>query len=158
MPFKFFYKKIMQKKKINDFFEVYKLENKTSKEIPFAGEPVRAGFPSPADDFIDRTIDLNKELVEHPSATFFIKVAGDSMIGANIFEGDILIVDRALEPSAGDIVIAVVYGEFTLKRLIFDNGKVILRSENPDYESIEIDRDTDFYVWGVVRTVIRKIK
>ena len=147
-----------KKKKITDFFDVYKLEPEVIAKIPLAGEKVSAGFPSPADDFIDQAIDLNKVLIKHPSATFFVRVAGDSMIDANIFEGDVLVVDRALEPKHNDIVIAVVYGEFTLKRLIIENDKIILKPENINYKPIIITPETDFYIWGVVTSVIRQIK
>ncbi len=134
------------------------MESGSKLRIPLSGESVPAGFPSPADDFVDKSIDLNKELVKHPHATFFVRVAGDSMINANIFEGDVLVVDRALEAKNGDIVIAVVFGEFTLKRLILKDDKIVLKSENPNYKDIEISPETDFLIWGVVTSVIRQLK
>lgn len=116
--------------------------------------PVAAGFPSPADDFLDQQLDLNEYLVEHPSATFFVRVKGDSMMGAGISTGDILIVDRAKEPKDKSVVVALVNGEFTVKRLSKTLGKLSLLPENPRYCPIIVTADMDFEIWGVVRHVI----
>lgn len=115
---------------------------------------VPAGFPSPADDYAEGPLDLNRHLIRHPAATFFVRVKGDSMIGAGIFSGDLLIVDRAMNPTNGSIVIAVVNGDLTVKRLHRSKGGITLLPENPAYRPIEIDHSTDFEVWGVVTKAI----
>ena len=115
---------------------------------------VPAGFPSPADDFLDQRLDLNEFLVEHPSATFFVRVKGDSMTGAGIMSGDILIVDRAFEPKDKSVVVALVNGEFTVKRISMRPGKMCLLAENEHYPAIEITAQMDFEIWGVVKHVI----
>ena len=124
------------------------------KIAPIFTEQVAAGFPSPADDYLEGNLDLNKYLIKHPVATYFVRVTGDSMIGAGIHSGDILIVDRSLEPSNRKVVIAVVDGELTVKRLIRKNGKVILMPENDKYKPIEIKDETNLEIWGVVTTVL----
>jgi DNA polymerase V len=115
---------------------------------------VPAGFPSPAEDYAEGPLDLNRYLIHHPAATFFVRVKGDSMTGAGIFSGDLLIVDRALTPTSGSIVIAVVNGDLTVKRFHQAKGRITLLSENPAYCPIEIDHDTDFAIWGVVTKAI----
>lgn len=130
-----------------------------SKKIPIPAYEsfVAAGFPSPADDFLDRTLDLHELLIKHPVATFFVRVVGDSMRDAEIQSGDILIVDRSLEPSDGKIVVAVLNGEFTVKRLRkTSKGEVLLIPENDTYPTITVHEESDFQVWGVVTYVIHK--
>jgi len=117
---------------------------------------VSAGFPSPAEDHIDRNLDLNELLIQNPVATFFVRVAGDSMRGAGISHGDILVVDRSLEATSGKIVIAIVNGELTVKRLMRNQTSCRLLAANPDYPPVEITEDTDFNVWGVVTSVIHQ--
>jgi DNA polymerase V len=117
---------------------------------------VPAGFPSPADDHLDKKIDLNEHLVQNPAATFFIKVAGDSMIDCNIHDGDVLIVDRSVEASEGNIIVGLVDGEFTVKCLNRRNGKVYLQPANPKYKPLEITEGMDFRIWGVVVYVVHK--
>lgn len=118
---------------------------------------VAAGFPSPADDFLERTLDLHELLIKHPVATFFVRVVGDSMKDARIQSGDILIVDRSLEPSDGKIVVAILNGEFTVKRLKRNGkGKLLLAPENEAYPVLTIPEGSDFQVWGVVTYVIHK--
>jgi DNA polymerase V len=123
--------------------------------IPFYTETVAAGFPSPADGYIEATLDLNKYLIQHPAATFLVRVSGDSMIQAGIDDGDLLIVDRALEPHHNKIVVAVVNGELTVKRLCFTEGRPYLWPENPNYPPIAIREDMGCQIWGVVTTSIR---
>lgn len=118
---------------------------------------VSAGFPSPAEDYVEGKLDLNDLLVKHPAATFFVRVSGDSMTGAGIYPGDILIVDRALEPSSGKVVIAVVDGELTVKRLIIEGERVFLKPENPAYRPIEIKETMETLIWGVVTNVIHSL-
>ena len=129
----------------------------TKKKFPLFLSRVRSGFPSPADDYIEKKLDLNEHLIDHPSATFFVKVKGDSMINAGIFSGDMLIVDRSKEATNNKIVVAVVNSEFTVKRLRKHSGKITLMPENPNYQPIEITDTTDFEVWGVVVHVIHSV-
>jgi DNA polymerase V len=118
---------------------------------------VSAGFPSPAEDYIEGRLDLNRHLIKHPAATFFVRVAGDSMIGAGIHPGDILVVDRALEPQDSNVVIAVIDGELTVKRISQRNGKLFLVPDNQAYRELEIVEAMEFEVWGVVTSVIHNL-
>jgi len=127
-------------------------------KLPFFVDSVPAGFPSPADDYQENSLDLNEHLIKHPSATFFVKVSGDSMINAGIFSGDTLIVDRALTPRNNQIVVAAVDGEFTVKRFQKKGKKIFLAAENPDYHPLEINEENDFQIWGVVIYVIHQPK
>lgn len=130
---------------------------KSNVALPLYLESIKAGFPSPADDFIDKKLDLNDYLVKHPVATFFVRVSGDSMLGAGIHSGDILVVDRALDAFNNNIVVAVVNGELTVKRLKTGKGRVILMPENSNYKPINISEDDAFSIWGVVTSVIHKV-
>jgi len=129
--------------------------NRTSK-IPLAESPVHAGFPSPADDFLEGSLDLNSLVIRHPEATFFARVEGDSMQDEGIAEGDILVVDKAEEPFDGCLAVAYVDGEFTLKRVRMEPGRILLVPANPAYKTIEITPDNDFAVWGVVRWIVKR--
>lgn len=124
---------------------------------PLYASCVQAGFPSPADDFLDQTISLDKHLVSHPTATFFVRVSGHSMINAGIHEGDMLIVDRSLDAKSGHIVIALIEGEFTVKRLIHQGNLIFLKAENENYPSIKIKEGSDAQIWGVVTYVIHGV-
>src|SRR5262245_51633992 len=119
--------------------------------------PVAAGYPSPADDYLDGALDLNKHLIKHPTATFFVRVAGESMREAGIHSGDVLIVDRALTPSDGSVVIAVVNGELTVKRLSKRQGKGMLVPDTHQYPPLAITETIGFDVWGVVTYVIHRV-
>lgn len=126
--------------------------------MPLFTASIKAGFPSPADDFVERALDLNEFLVRHPSATFFVRVDGDSMLEAGIHSGDILIVDRAVEPADNKIVIAVLNGELTVKRIRRTRGGGIrLVAENARYAPIDILPEMEFQVWGVVTHVIHSV-
>jgi len=118
---------------------------------------VSAGFPSPAEDYTEGPLDLNAYLIRHPAATFFVRVQGDSMIKAGIHSGDLLIVDRSLEASHNNIILAVLNGEFTVKRLIKSKGRLFLAPENPEYSSLEITEESHFEAWGVVTAVIHEV-
>lgn len=118
---------------------------------------IKAGFPSPADDYLEKPLDLNEYLIEHPAATFFVRVKGDSMAGAGIFSGDILIVDRSIEATTDKIIVAILNGEFAVKRLKKMNQQIFLISENPHYTPIEIKEEMEFEVWGVVIHVIHSL-
>lgn len=134
------------------------MDSEQGSKIPLVFSPVRAGFPSPATDFIEKKLDINNLLIKHPVATFFVKVAGDSMIKKGIFEGDILVVDKSLEAKNNDIVIAIVDGDFTVKTFIKDKDKVILRPENDSYKDLEFTTENGFEIWGVVTSVIHLIR
>lgn len=111
---------------------------------------VPAGFPSPGEDFVEGSLDLNRYLIHRPAATFFVRVKGDSMIGAGIYSGDLLIVDRAVEAKHGSVVIAVINGDLTIKRFHQEKDRLWLMPENPAYQPIEIHEAMEFEVWGVV--------
>ncbi|MCB1196349.1 translesion error-prone DNA polymerase V autoproteolytic subunit [bacterium] len=136
--------------------EIYSTECRSSVEIPLATGKIAAGFPSPADDFAERSLDLNTYLIKHPSATFFVRVEGDSMINAGIHSGDILIVDKALEPQDKKIVVAVVQGDFTVKRICKINGDFYLMPENQLFKPIKVTEEMAVEIWGVVTYVIHK--
>jgi DNA polymerase V len=121
---------------------------------PLFTSTVSAGFPSPADDYIERHLDLNELLVKHPTATFFVRVEGQSMINAGIKSGDILIVDRSLNPSSGHVVIAVLNGEFLVKKLHKRGNQTWLLPENPKFQPMQITAEANFEIWGVVTSVI----
>ena len=125
--------------------------------LPLYLAPVSAGFPSPAEDYLDKALDLNDLLVAHPAATFYLRASGDSMRGAGIHTGDILVVDRALEPTSGRVVIAAVDGELTVKRLRRKDGRLFLMPENPDYAPLEVQPEASFEIWGVVAFVIHRL-
>lgn len=118
---------------------------------------ITAGFPSPAADYEEGKLDLNKHLVKNPAATFFVRVAGDSMLGAGIHDGDLLIVDRAKEPKNGNVIIAVLDGQLTVKRLRIRRGKLSLEPENDNYPVQPITAGMEFEVWGVVTNVIHPL-
>jgi DNA polymerase V len=127
-------------------------------EIRLLSHRMSAGFPSPAGDYMEEGLDLNDYLVRNPPATFMFEVKGDSMIGASIEDGDKVVVDRSLTPKHNDIVVAVVEGEYTIKRLFRHMGRVELRPENPDYASIVFSDGAELQVWGVVVGVVRRYK
>ncbi|MDR3629736.1 MAG: translesion error-prone DNA polymerase V autoproteolytic subunit [Desulfocapsaceae bacterium] len=136
--------------------EIAAVEQKTPVTCPLFVCGVSAGFPSPADDHIDRSLDLNELLIQNPAATFFVRVAGDSMRDAGINHGDILVVDRSLEPTNGKIIIAIVNGDLTVKTFLRSRTACRLVAANPDYQPVEITEDTDFTAWGVVTSVIHQ--
>lgn len=129
----------------------------TKQSRPLFASRIPAGFPSPADDYIEMHLDLNEYLVEKPAATYHVQVSGDSMTGAGIINGDILVVNRSVEPTHNAIVVAVVDGEPTVKRLYWQSSEIELRPENPDYPVIAISAEQDLQIWGVVTGVVRKL-
>ncbi len=128
-----------------------------SISLPLYISNVSAGFPSPAEDYIEKTLDLNELLIKHPAATFFVRVSGDSMIDAGIRDKDILIVDRSIEPIHGKIVVAVVEGGMTVKRLRIQKKTVYLMPENPEFPPILVNPENGIYIWGVVTNIIHSI-
>ena len=137
--------------------KIFNPDNKTELRCPIYLSAVEAGFPSPAEDYVEGSLDLNEHLIKHPAATFFVRVSGDSMINAGIFPGDILIVDRSLEAVDKKIVIAVLDGELTVKRLRYRSGVPSLEPENDNYSTIRISEEMAFEIWGVVTNVIHKV-
>lgn len=142
----------------NTTLEIYQSNTRSSQELPFADQGIRAGFPSPAQDCMQESIDLNKELVRHPATTFYARVVGDSMTDAGISDGDLLVIDKGLSPQNNDIVVAFIDGEFTLKRIELDktNQCLWLMPANDRYKPIKVTEDNDFIIWGVVTYSIRK--
>lgn len=131
-------------------------QEQLAHELRLISHRISAGFPSPATDYVEEGLDLNDYLVRNKPATFLFTVKGDSMIGASIEEGDKVIVDRALTPKHRDIVVAVVDGEYTLKRLFKHRGRIELRAENPVYSPITFQDGSELLVWGVVVGVVRR--
>ncbi len=136
--------------------EFYSAETTTELKIPLFESGVSAGFPSPADDYMDLPIDLNEFLIKHPAATFYVRVKGNSMEGAGIRNGDLLIVDRAEEPRNKSIVLGIIDGEFTVKRIKKKGSDLYLMPDNPEFKPIKINDNMDFQVWGVVTYVVHK--
>lgn len=132
-------------------------EHPRRQQFPRMSHVVRAGFPSPADDYVEKRIDLNEELIQHREATFFLRVKGQSMVDAGIDDGDELIVDRAIKPEHGRIVIAAVDGELTVKRFYQRDGVVRLIAENPKFPDIEFREGQEMLVWGVVTRIIKSV-
>ncbi|MGL4412353.1 MAG: LexA family protein [Bacteroidales bacterium] len=124
--------------------------------VPFIESSIAAGFPSPCQDYMDGSIDFNKELIRNPSSTFSARVSGNSMVDEGIDDGDILVVDRSLKPVDGKIVVSYIDGEFTLKRLRIDESGVWLQAANQAYPPIRISQESNFQVWGVVTYIIKK--
>ena len=131
--------------------------NGPSHGTPLSLDRISAGFPSPADDYIETALDLNTYLIRNPAATFMVRVSGDSMTGAGISDGDVLVVDRSEQPAHGKIVVAVLDGELTVKRLVMKGGRTQLAPENPRYQPITVAEGQDLHVWGVVSGVVRKL-
>ncbi|MBF0216932.1 MAG: translesion error-prone DNA polymerase V autoproteolytic subunit [Candidatus Omnitrophica bacterium] len=128
------------------------------KELPFYTDRISAGFPSPAEDHIEKKLDLNELVIKHPSASYFVKVTGDSMKNSGINDGDVLVVDKSLSAVDNDIVIAVLNGELTVKRVKRSRKDLFLVPENPEFEPIKITPEMDLIVWGVVTAVIHRLK
>ena len=136
---------------------VYKPAQSTKRRQPIFMATVPAGFPSPAADYEEGKLDLNRHLIRNPAATFFVRVTGDSMIKAGIHSGDLLVVDRSIEPRDKNVVIAVVNGELTVKRIRIRKNRLTLEAENEAYQSQEINDEMEFEVWGVVTNVIHAL-
>lgn len=129
----------------------------SSLERPLFMVPVSAGFPSPADDYLEGHLDLNQKLIDNATSTYYVKVEGESMINAGIHSGDLMIVDRSKEATNRSVVIAIINGEFTVKRIQKTNGKIILEPDNKNYQPIEINENMNFEIWGVVTYVIHPV-
>lgn len=125
--------------------------------IPFSESGVAAGFPSPAEDFMDLALDLNKELVRNPASTFYARVRGTSMIDEGINNGDLLIIDKSIEPHDGALAVCFIDGEFTLKRFKDMGDHALLMPANKEFQPIMVNRENDFQIWGIVRYIIKKV-
>ncbi len=136
--------------------EFYTADTNTPLKLPLFTSKVAAGFPSPAEDYVELKLDLNKFLISHPAATFYVRVKGSSMINAGINDGDILIVDRSLEAKNKDIAVCMLNGEFTVKRIKKVKSEIYLVPENPDFTPIKILKENEFEIWGVVSYIIHK--
>ena len=137
---------------------IYKSQNNSSISLELYSNPVCAGFPSPAEDHMDVGLDLNEYIVKHPSATFYIYAKGNSMVDAGICDGDIMVIDRSLEPRSKDVVIAIINGEFTVKRILKKNESIYLNPANKEYCPILVTEDMEFEIWGVVTHTIHSFK
>lgn len=137
--------------------ELFSVRSNFNIEIPVIFEAISAGFPSPALDFIDLTIDMNKHLIKHPSSTFYGRVKGHSMQNAGIFDQDLLVIDKSIQPKNGKIAICYIDGEFTVKRIKIEKNRLWLMPENKDYEPILVQEENDFLIWGIVTHVIKAV-
>ena len=144
----------MKEKKILNFF-VPKADNGIGQWL--AEEGISAGFPSPADDFKEIRISLDKELVKNKEATFYARVDGDSMIGAGLEDGDLLVIDRSLNPENSKIAVCLIDGDFTVKRIKKEKDKLYLMPENKKYRPIELKEENELIIWGIVEYVIKKV-
>lgn len=139
-----------------NILEFYFADYTSELELPFVDAGIKAGFPSPADDFIELSIDLNKEYIKNRDTTFYAKVKGDSMKNAGIFDGDLLIIDKSLEPQNNNIAICQIDGEFTVKRIKIEKDIVWLIAENEDYPPIKVTLENELIIWGIVTASIKK--
>ena len=144
----------MKEKKILNFF-IPKKENGSGQWL--AEEGISAGFPSPADDFKETRISLDKVLVRNKEATFYARVSGDSMVGAGLDDGDLLVIDRSLNPENGKIAVCLIDGEFTVKRIKKEKNKLYLMPENKKYKPIKLKEENELIIWGIVEYVIKKV-
>lgn len=137
--------------------EIYSADTDSELDLPYISNGISAGFPSPALDFVDLSIDLNRHLVKHPSSTFYGRVKGESMKDAGIYDGDLLIIDKSLEPGNDKIAVCYIDGEFTLKRIKLDKNCCWLMPANDHYQPIRVTEENDFMIWGIVTHVIKKM-
>ena len=144
----------MKKENKLEFF-IPKKENGLGQWL--AEEGISAGFPSPADDFKETRISLDRELVKNKEATFYARVSGDSMVGAGLDDGDLLVIDRSLNPENGKIAVCLVDGEFTVKRIKKEKNELFLMPENKKYKPIELKEENELIIWGIVEYVIKKV-
>jgi len=145
------------KEQNENIVELYATRADTEMRLPFVDAAISAGFPSPALDFEDQQIDLNEHLIRHPSATFYGRVKGESMINAGVGDGDILVIDRSLEPEHGKIAVCFIDGEFTAKRIHVSGGKLLLMPENTKFKPIQVSEESNLKIWGIVTYVIKQV-
>lgn len=135
--------------------DIYPADTSSSLPLPYADEGIQAGFPSPAQDHMNESIDLNREIVKHPASTFYGRVSGNSMIDEGIEPGDIIVIDRSLEPQNGDLAVCAIDGEFTLKRISLQPNAVWLIPSNESFDPILVTPESRFEIWGVVTHTIK---
>jgi len=152
-----FFMTFLKKIKSTQAIDFYSSDTSTELELPFVKGGISAGFPSPANDYLDLSLDLNKTLVKNPSATFYGRVKGASMRDAGVSDGDVIIIDKTLEPRDGTMAVCFIDGDFTLKRIRKDKARLFLVPANGDYKPIEVTSENDFIVWGVVTYIIKKV-
>ena len=140
----------------NKQLSIYLMKNAKLSSVPVLGDAVPAGFPSPAEDYLDMDLNLHDYLVRNPAATFCVRVSGGSMVSADIKSGDVMVIDRALDPTNNSIVLAVLNGEFTVKRIKKRANELYIIADNEEYQPMKITKDVDFQVWGVVTFIIHK--
>ena len=141
----------------NKSIEILKPDSVESLNIKLSDTPVNAGFPSPAENHMENTMDLNKALVKNPSSTFYARVKGESMINDGVDDGDLLVIDRSVEPYENCLAVCFLDGEFTLKKVRLDGDDLLLVPANEKFKPIRVKKDNDFYVWGVVRYLIKRV-
>ena len=138
--------------------QIFSADNSRPAELPFADGGVRAGFPAPAQEYMESAIDLNRDLVNHPESTFYARVQGESMRDAGVGDGDILVVDKSLDLLEGDLAVCIVNGEFTVKFVERHEDHILLVPANPDFSPIYVGEGDSFEIWGIVTYVIRKMR
>lgn len=137
--------------------EIFTINSGPKKKLDLYTSHIPAGFPSPAEDFIEKQLDLNDYLIRNKSATFLVRVNGHSMINAGIHDGDMVVVDRSVEASDGNVILGVLNGEFTIKKLVKEKNKIFLMPENEKFKAIELTSEMDFKIWGVVTFALHKL-
>ena len=141
----------------NKSIEILKPDSVESLNINLSDSPINAGFPSPAENHMENTMDLNRALVKNPSSTFYARVKGESMINDGVDDGDLLVIDRSVEPYENCLAVCFLDGEFTLKKVRLDGDDLLLVPANEKFKPIRVKKDNDFYVWGVVRYLIKRV-
>lgn len=142
---------------MSDNINIYTPQSEKSIEIPLSEERVAAGFPSPADDYESLKLDLNRELIKNPASTFYARVSGLSMVDEGINDGDLLVIDKSLDPHDGCLAVCYIDGEFTLKRFERHNGYGLLMPANKDFHPIKVTAENNFVIWGIVTYIIKKV-
>ena len=142
---------------MSDNLNIYSPDADSSIEIPLSDERVAAGFPSPADDYASLKLDLNRELIKNPASTFYARVSGLSMVDEGINEGDLLVIDKSLEPRDGSLAVCYIDGEFTLKRFERHCEYGLLIPANKEFHPIKVTAENDFIIWGIVTYIIKKV-
>ncbi|MGL5681813.1 MAG: LexA family protein [Marinifilaceae bacterium] len=137
--------------------ELFIPNTETAGQLPYYEEAIPAGFPSPGDDYFELSLDLNRELIRNPASTFYARVSGVSMINDGVDDGDLLVIDKAIEPTDGCLAVCFIDGAFTLKRVKKEQECLWLMPANPDYSPIQVTADNQFLVWGVVQYVVKKV-
>lgn len=151
------YKMKLSRIKKHKFIDFYSADLSSELDLPVA-QDISAGFPSPAEDYMDISLDLNKELIHNPNATFYGRVKGNSMENVGILDGDVLVIDRSLDPTNDTIAVCFIDGDFTVKRVHVENNTCFLIPENDAYDPIPVGEDNNFIIWGIVTYVIKKMK